>query len=78
MKEIYDMVGAIGETFSGNDLVATTLNGILDDYLIFITILATMDKTTLFIEMIVVLLREDKRRNNHSGGSQSTYLVLVA
>ena len=41
IKEVKDKLGDIGESVSSTDLVTITLNGMLEDYHMFITGLAT-------------------------------------
>ena len=54
----------IGETVSNIDLVTITLNGMLEDYHMFITGLATREKPPTFEELTGIFLQEEERRRN--------------
>jgi hypothetical protein len=47
-KEVKEKIVNIGETVSNTDLVTITLNGMLEDYHMFITGLATREKPPMF------------------------------
>jgi hypothetical protein len=51
IKDIKDKLGNIGEKVSNTDLVTITLNGILEEYQMFITGLATREKDPTFEEL---------------------------
>jgi hypothetical protein len=78
IKELKDKLGDIGEKISSTDLVTVTLNGMLDEYQMFITGLATREKAPTFDELTGILLQEEEHRNNLNFRSQSSYLALVA
>jgi hypothetical protein len=56
-----DKLGDIGEKVSNIDLVTISLNGILEDYQMFITGLAAREKDPTFEELIGILLQEEER-----------------
>jgi hypothetical protein len=58
IKEVKDKLVNIGETVSNTDLVTITLNGMLEDYHMFITGLAVREKPPMFEELIGILLQE--------------------
>jgi hypothetical protein len=64
IKEVKDKLGNIGETVSSTDLVTITLNGMLEDYQMFITGLAAREKPPTFEELTGILLQEEERRAN--------------
>jgi hypothetical protein len=64
IKEVKEKLGNIGETISSTDLVTITLNGMLDDYQMFITGLAAREKPPTFEELTGILLQEEERRGN--------------
>ena len=55
IKDLKDKLGDIGETTSSTNLVTVTLNGMLDKYQIFITILEARDKAPTFDELAGIL-----------------------
>jgi hypothetical protein len=55
IKEVKDKLVNIGETVSNTDLVTITLNGMLEDYHMFITGLAAREKPPTFEELIGIL-----------------------
>jgi hypothetical protein len=62
IKEVKDKLGNIGETVSSTDLVTITLNGMLEDYQMFITGLAAREKPPTFEELTGILLQEEERQ----------------
>jgi hypothetical protein len=64
IKEVKDKLGIIGETISSIDLVTITLNGMLEDYQMFITGLAAREKPITFEELTSILLQEEERHAN--------------
>jgi hypothetical protein len=64
IKEVKDKLVNIGETVSNTDLVTITLNGMLEDYHMFITSLATREKPPMFEELTGILLQEEERHGN--------------
>ena len=64
LKEVKDKLGDIGEKVSSTDLVTITLNGMLEDYHMFITGLAAREKPPTFEELTGILLQEEERRGN--------------
>ena len=61
IKEVKDKLGNIGEKFSSTDIVTITLNGMLEDYQMFITGLAAREKPPTFEELTGILLQEEER-----------------
>jgi hypothetical protein len=61
IKEVKDKLVNIGETVSNTDLVTITLNGMLEDYHMFITGLAAREKPPTFEELTGILLQEEER-----------------
>jgi hypothetical protein len=64
IKQVKDKLGNIGETICNIDLVTITLNGMLEDYHMFITGLAAREKTPTFEELTGILLQEEERCRN--------------
>ena len=58
IKELKYNLGDIGEKIANIDLVIVNLNGMLDEYKMFITGLATREKAPTFYEMTCILLQE--------------------
>ena len=58
IKDMIDKLGDIGEKVSNTDLVIISLNGMLEDYQMFITGLAAREKAPNFEELIGILLQE--------------------
>jgi hypothetical protein len=59
-----DKLGDIGEKVSNIDLVTISLNGMLEDYQMFITGFAAREKASTFEELTGILLQEEERRTN--------------
>jgi len=76
VKDLKDRLGDIGEKVSDSDLVTITLNGMTDEYQMFITGLAAREKAPTFEELTGILLQEEERRQNLK--SQSNDLALMA
>jgi hypothetical protein len=64
IKEVKDKLVNIGETISNTDLVTITLNGMLEDYHMFIIGLAAREKLLTFEELTDFLLQEEERHGN--------------
>jgi hypothetical protein len=64
IKEVKDKLVNIGKTVSNTDLVTITLNGMLEDYHMFITGLTAREKPPTFEELTGILLQEEERRGN--------------
>jgi hypothetical protein len=64
IKEVKDKLVNIGEIVSNTDLVTITLNGMLEDYQMFITGLAAREKPPTFEELTGILLQEEERHGN--------------
>jgi hypothetical protein len=71
IKEMKDKLGDIGEKISSTNLVTVTLNGMLDEYQIFITSLVAREKAPSFDDLIGILLQEEERRKNLNNKFQS-------
>jgi hypothetical protein len=71
---VKDKLVNIGEIVSNTDLVTITLNGILEDYHMFIIGLAAREKPPMFEELIGILLQEEESRGNLKPPSK--YLTL--
>jgi hypothetical protein len=74
IKDVKDKLVNIGETVSNTDLVTITLNGMLEDYHMFITGLTAREKPPMFEELTGILLQEEERRGNLK--PQNKYLAL--
>jgi hypothetical protein len=61
IKDIKDKLGNIGEKVSSTDLVTITLNGMLEEYQMFITGLAAREKAPTFEELVGILMQEEER-----------------
>ena len=59
-----DKLGDKGEKVSNTDLVTISLNGMLEDYQMFITDLAAREKAPTFEELTGILLQEEERCMN--------------
>jgi hypothetical protein len=64
IKEEKDKLINIGEIVSNIDLVTITLNGMLEDYHMFITGLAAREKPPTFKELTGILLQEEEKLGN--------------
>jgi len=58
VKNLKDRLGDIGEKVYDLDLVTITLNGMIDDYHMFITGLLAREKAPSFEEMTGILIQE--------------------
>jgi len=74
IKEVKDKLVNIGEIVSNTDFVTITLNGMLEDYHMFITCLTTREKPPTFEELIGILVQEEERCGNLKPSSK--YLAL--
>jgi hypothetical protein len=64
IKDMKDKLGDIGEKVSNIDLGTIFLNGMLEDYQMFITGLAAREKSPTFEELIGILLQEEDMHTN--------------
>jgi hypothetical protein len=64
IKEVKDKLVNIGEIVSNIDMVTITLNGMLEDYHMFITGLVAREKPPTFEELASILLQMEERRGN--------------
>jgi hypothetical protein len=73
-----DKLGDIGEKVPNIDLVTISLNGMLEDYQMFITCLTTREKAPTFEELAGILLQEEERHTNLKLNlkPQNSYLAL--
>jgi hypothetical protein len=74
IKEMKDKLVNIRETVSNTDLLTITLNGMLEDYHMFIIGLAAREKPPTFEELTGILLQEKERSGNLKPPSK--YLAL--
>ena len=71
-----DGFGDIREKVSDSDLVTITLNGMRDEFQMFITGLVTREKAPTFEDLTGILLQEEERRENLR--PQSDDIALMA
>jgi hypothetical protein len=64
IKDMKDKLGDIGEKVSNIDLGTIFLNGMLEDYQMFITGLAAGEKSPTFEELIGILLQKEDMHTN--------------
>lgn len=64
IKEVKDKLSDIGQTVANDDLVTITMNGMTDDYQMFITGLNAREKPPSFEELTGILLHEEERRSS--------------
>ena len=76
VKDLKDRLGDIIEKVSDSDLVMITLNGMTDEYQVFISRLSAREKAPAFEELTGILLQEEERRQNLK--SKSNDLALMA
>lgn len=78
VKDLSDKLGDLSEKVSNTDLVTIILNGLVQDYQIFVSSLAAREKPPSFDELTGILLQEEERMKNFNLGSSSSDLALVA
>lgn len=76
VKDLKDRLGDIREKVSDLDLVMITLNGMTNEYQVFISGLSAREKAPAFEELTGILLQEEERRQNLK--SKSNDLALMA
>ena len=76
VKDLKNRLGDIGEKVSDSDLVTITLNGMKDEYQMFITGLVAKDKAPAFEKLVGIFLQEEERWQNLR--PQNDDLALVA
>jgi len=59
IKDLSDKLGDIGENVSGNDLLIIALNGLVQDYKVFISTLSSRPTPPTFDELAGILLQEE-------------------
>lgn len=64
IKEVKDKLSDIGQTVANDDLVTITMNGMADDYQMFITGLNEREKPPSFEELTGILLHEEEMRSS--------------
>lgn len=64
ITKLKDRLGDIEEKVYSTDLVTITLNGMIDDYQMFITWLTTREKAPTFEELIGILMQEEEKHKN--------------
>ena len=78
IKDLKDKLGDIGEKVSPTDLVTVTLNGMLENYQMFITGIAAHEKAPTFEEFTGILLQEEERRSHLRGKAPHSESALMA
>ena len=63
IKEVKHKLSDIGQTVENDDLATITMNGMTDDYQMFITGLNAREKPPSFEELIGISLHEEERRS---------------
>jgi len=63
---------------SNTDLLTVTLNGLVQDYQIFVSSLSAREEPPIFDELTGILLQEQERMENFNLGSDNSDLALVA
>lgn len=66
IKEVKDKLSDIGQTVANDDLVTITMNGMTDDYQMFITGLNAREKPPSFEELTGISLHEEERRSSQA------------
>jgi len=64
IKDLKDKLGDIGEKVPNTDLVTLTLNGMPEEYQMFITGIAARATAPTFEELTGILIQEEERRSN--------------
>lgn len=77
IKDLQQKLADIKEEIQDPDLVAVTLNGLLDEYQMFVTGLAAREKAPKFDELAGILIQEEERRGFNQKSPNSD-LALVA
>jgi len=62
IKDLKKKLSDIGETVADTDLVTITMNGVTDDYQMFITGINAREKIPKFEELTRILMQEEERR----------------
>ena len=78
IKDLRDNLGDIGKEMSSSDLVTITLKGLLPDYKVFISTLATRQTPPTFVELGGILLQEEERMKIYEPESQTADQALIA
>ena len=60
LKDLRDRLGDIGEKVSDSDLVMIMLNGMTDEYQVFIPGLSAREKAPTFEQLSGILLQEEE------------------
>lgn len=76
IKELKNKLGDINEVVLDTDLVTITMNGMTDEYHMFITGLNAREKEPVFEELIEILMQEEERQLTHK--PQCSDLALMA
>eukprot|EP00253_Pinus_taeda_P017828 PITA_17828 len=76
IEELNKKLGDIGEVVSNTNLVTITINGMPDEYQMFITGLNAREKAPMFEELTGILMQEEERQLTHK--PQSSDLALMA
>lgn len=78
VKKLSEKLGDIGEKVSNTNLVTITLNGLVQDYQIFVSSLLAREKPPIFEELAGIHLQEEEMMKNFNLGSNNSDLALVA
>lgn len=62
IKDLKNKLADIGHTVYDTDLVTITMNGVTDDYQIFITGINAREKILKFEDLTAILMQEEERR----------------
>ena len=62
IKDLNNKLSDIGDAIVDTDLVTITMNGVIDDYQMFITGINAREKISHFEEMTGILMQEEERR----------------
>ena len=76
IKDLKNKLADIGDIVVDTDLVTITMNGVTDDYQMFITGINVREKIPKFEELTRILMQEEEIRLNLK--PQSAYLALMA
>jgi hypothetical protein len=77
IKYLSDNLAAIGEKVASTNQVTITLKGLLPDYKVFISALATREKPPNFVDLTGILLQEEETMKNYDHDAKSSDLALM-
>ena len=78
IKDLNDKLCDIGESISSTDLVTVTLNGMLDEYQMFIIGLLVRVKTHTFDDLAGIFMKKEEQRRIVKQKSPNLDLELMA